>query len=159
MSATANQAICELYHRTVYDIRAFNQNRKEMDSLRDSYFRYTECARIDLALRDTIRCRYGLMGVHFPSEFVSPETAEKLSPLNKTSSAAVRKTLKLWEILEEFLGVVGGASYTQFCSYLSELKFDEPSPQAVNSAIRTHPDLFVEKTEGSNRVISLIAGS
>jgi hypothetical protein len=155
MSAKANQAVCSLYHQTVYDIREFVNNQKKMEKLEDSYFRYAECLQVDLRLRERLRRRYGLMGVHFPSEFVTEETAKKLSPLDKTSSGEVRKDFKLWEFLEDFLSVAGEATYSQFSSFLYHLSFPEPSSQSVASAIRTHPELFEERTEGGDRFIKL----
>ena len=155
MSDKANQAVYTLYQQTVYALREFARNQKEMDKLESSYFRYAECANQDLRLRQQIRRRYGLMGVHFPKEFVSPEMAKKMSPLDKTNSGIIRDQLKLWEVLEEFLTVSGHATYTQFRSFLSELKFPEPSAQAVASAIKTHPEIFEERLEHGDKLISL----
>jgi hypothetical protein len=155
MSEKANQAICRLYHQAVYDIKSFESNQREMEQLENSYFRYAECLERDLQLRQRIKRRYGLMGVHFPSEFVSPETAKKLSPLDKIPSGNIRKDFKLWEFLEDFLVVVGEASYSQFSSFLFSLSFGEPSSQSVASAVRTHPELFEERTENGDRLIRL----
>src|ERR1700734_185605 len=107
MSEVANQAICEIYDRTVYEIKDFEKNLKEMEKLQVSYFRYADCARRDRQLRERLSRSYGLLGVHFPSEFVSPETAAKLSPLDKQNTNEVRQDLRLWQILEDFLTVVG----------------------------------------------------
>ena len=158
MSEIANHAICEMYHRTVHEIRDFAKNRKELEKLQESYFRYTDCARRDLQLRERLRRSYGLLGVHFPSEFVSPETAPKLSQLNKQNSDEVREDLRLWQILEDFLTVVGETTYSGFCSFMYMLKFDEPSSQAFSSAVKTHPDLFDEGTRDGERTIALKRG-
>ena len=66
MSAIANQAICEMIHRTEHDIRDFAENRKELEKLQESYFRYKDCARRDLQLRERPRRSHGLLGIHFP---------------------------------------------------------------------------------------------
>jgi hypothetical protein len=155
MSAKANQAVCRLYHQTVHDIRGFISNQKETEKLEDSYFRYNECLHLDLHLRERLRRRYGLMGVHFPSEFISPEIEKKLSPLDKIPSGEVRKTLKLWEFLEDYLAVVSEATYSEFSSFLRHLNIPEPSSQSVASAVRTHPELFEERTEAGDRFIRL----
>jgi hypothetical protein len=157
MSAKANQAVCNLYHLAVFDIREFAKNRREMAKLEDSYFRYGKLLRLDLEHRERLRRRYGLLGVHFPSEFVSKELAKQLSPLDKTSSSEVREELKLklWEVLQDYLMVAGESTFSQFRSFLGYLSFPEPSSQAVDSAIRTHPDLFEERSEAGDRLISL----
>jgi len=158
MSEIANHAICEIYDRTVHEIRDFEKNRKELENLQESYFRYTDCARRDVMLRERLRRSYGLLGVHFPSEFVSPETASKLSPLNKQNTDEVRKDLRLWQILEDFLTVVGETTYSGFCSFMYMLKFDEPSSQAFSSAVKTHLDLFDEGTRDGEKRIALKYG-
>ena len=153
MSEVANQAICEIYDRTVYEIKDFEKNLKEMEKLQVSYFRYADCARRDRLLRERLRRSYGLLGVHFPADFVSPETAAKLSPLDKQNTNEVRQDLRLWQMLEDFLAVVGETTYSGFCSFMYMLKFDEPSSQAFSSAVKTHPDLFDERTwDGERRV-------
>jgi len=155
MSAKANQAICTLYRQTVFVIREFASNRKEITALEDAHFRYCELVRKDLELREILRRRYGLMGVHFPNQFVSERLAKQLSPLDQVSSGEVRKELKLWEILEDFLTVVGETTYSGFCSFMYMLNFDEPSSQAFSSAVKTHPDLFDEGTRDCERTITL----
>ena len=35
------------------------------------------------------------------------------------------------------------------------LKFDQPSSQAFSSAVKTHPDLFIEGTRDGERTIAL----
>ena len=155
MSEPANQAICEIYDRAVHTIRDFENNREEMEELQTAYFRYKDCQKRDLQLRERIRRSFGLLGVHFPGEFVSPETAAKLTPMNKKNSEEVRAELKLWQHLEDFLSIVSRTTYSGFCSFLYLLKFDEPSSQAFSSAVRTHPDLFEESIEHGEKWISL----
>jgi hypothetical protein len=155
MTEKANQAVRTFYDLTVFDLRSFEKNRKEMAKLEDSYFRYAELLRLDLQHREKIRRRYGLLGVHFPNEFVSPELAKQLSPLDRTSSGRIRQDLKLWQLLEEYLNVVDESSYSDFRSFLGYLKFSEPSSQAVVSAVRTHPELFEERSEGGDKLIRL----
>ena len=77
------------------------KNKRELDGLESSYFRYVDLARLDLQLRNRIMRRYGLLGVQFPTEFVSPKTAKRLTP-GDISSGDVRKTVKVWEMLEEY---------------------------------------------------------
>jgi hypothetical protein len=155
MSAKANQAVCSLYHLTVFDLRSFAKNRREMEKLEESYFRYNELLRLDLQYREKLRQRYGLLGVHFPNQFVSPSLAKQLSPLDNVSSGEVRKELKLWEVLREFLSVAGESTYSQFRSFLCHLSFPEPSSQALDSAIKTHPELFEERSEDREKHVRL----
>jgi hypothetical protein len=154
MSERANQAICNIYHRTVFDIKAFAKNKRELDGLESSYFRYVDLARLDLQLRNRIMRRYGLLGVHFPTEFVSPKTAKQLTPVD-ISSGDVRKTVKVWEMLEEYLAAAGESTYAQFRSFLMYLNIEEPTSQAIDSAIRTHPEIFEERFEGREKLVRL----
>jgi len=94
MSDKANQAICELYDFAANDLCEFVRNQQQMEKSKEAYFRYVECLNRDAKLRETIKRRYGVMGVHFPE--VAPELAKRLSPLNKRSSEDIRQELKLW---------------------------------------------------------------
>jgi len=153
MSAKANQAVCTLNRLAAFDLRTFAKNRREMIKLEDSYFRYSELARQDLQHRESIRRRYGLLGVHFPK--VSPELAKELSPLDKVNSSEVWEELKTWEVLQEFLLAAGESTYPDFCSFLRFLSHSEPSSQNFDSAVKTHPNIFEERSEGRQRLIGL----
>jgi hypothetical protein len=155
MTDKANQAICSLYEVTVYDLKRFVDNQREMKKLQEAHFRYTDCVQMDLHLREKLRRRYGMMGIHFPSQFVSPAMVKQLSPLDQMNSAEIRKGLKWWEILEDFLRVAGKSTYAEFTDFLVALGFPEPSSQAIASSIKTHPELFEEKSENGIKVVGL----
>ena len=67
--------------------------------------------------------------------------------------------MKIWEILELFLSAKEGkASIRDFQGFLSFMEIDA-TPQAVESAIKVHPELFETQTEGREKFLALrIAG-
>jgi hypothetical protein len=73
------------------------------------------------------------------------------------NSAKVRDKLKLWEILHLFLSAADNkATLGDFRDFLFKLDLKErATPQAIESAIKTHPDLFEEVTESGQRFLLL----
>jgi len=151
-SATAHHAINSLYARFVYECKLLKTSSAEMEKIADSYFRYCELLREQEKRRNTILKIFGILGVHSPD--VSEKTAKSISPL-PVRSCDVRDSLKLWEILELFISAADKATVSDFNHFLFTLDLPKASAQAVDSAIRTHPEVFQEKLEGNSRFIAL----
>ncbi len=88
------------------------------------------------------------------------KSAVGVSASEPISSSDVRDRLKLWEILELFLSAVDNkATVGDFRNFLLSLDIKEGrepiSVQAVNSAIKTHPEIFEEMSEGGQRFVML----
>lgn len=173
MSAIAHHAINSLFSRFVYDCKRFRSNQEELRKLAEPYFRYRDLLHEQERTCDDIVKIFGVLGVHSPdvsedlAKLISSGISQSLADLIYTdvaqvepitiNSAKVRDHLKLWQILELFLSSVDNqATLSDFRSFLFELDMkDKATPQAIESAIKTHPELFEERVEGGQRFFLL----
>lgn len=153
---TANQAILSLFKRFSTDCKRLLSNDRELEELSQAYFRYRDLLAEQKQLQMRIVRIFGVLGVHAPD--VSSNTARLISPAGEINSAEVRKELKLWEVLALFLSAADDrASIGEFRSFLLRLGCHVPTPQAIDSAIKSHPELFKVSLEGRDKVITLIS--
>jgi hypothetical protein len=107
---------------------------------------------------------FGVLGVFSPD--MSAGLAEEIkhalgvAASDQINSNDVRSRMKLWEILQVFLSAVDDkATVGDFKSFLIRLDIREGrepmSTQAISSAIRTHPEVFEEVSEGGQKFIKL----
>jgi hypothetical protein len=153
-SAIAHHAVNSLYARFVHECKLLKSNSVEMGGLADSYFKYRELLKSQENRRNTILKIFGILGHLSPD--VSEKTAKSISPIPVRPND-IRDNLKLWEILELFLSTTDKATLSDFNSFLFKLDFPKASAQAVDSAVRSHPELFQEVPEGNSKFISLKA--
>lgn len=147
-------AICSLFRRFTHDCKRLAATEREMKKLMPAYLRYRDLLEEQNQLRTRIIKTFGVLGVHSPD--VSKETAKLISPTREITSLDVRRGLKLWEVLELFLSAVdGGASVGDFRAFLFQLGWQMPTPQAIDSAIKAHPDIFHEQSAGRDKVLTL----
>jgi hypothetical protein len=157
MNNNANDATCSLIHRALYECKSFFVLQREMEKLAEAYFRYRDLQEEQNRKRELILNLLGVLGKFFPSESLTPESAKLIDP-HEISSSEKRKQLKLWEVLKLYLESVDRpASMSQFRDFLYCLDLDEISatPQAIESAIKTHADLFRIDSSGRERLIVL----
>jgi len=152
MSAKANDVVCTLYDRFLRECRQLTEIRDEMKNISDAYFRYCDLRGERERVRALIVRIHGVLGKYSPS--VSPEFAKEISP-RPVMSDETRRDLKIWEILELFLSAKEDkASIVDFQGFLSFMEIDA-TPQAVESAIKVHPELFETHKEGRDKFLSL----
>ena len=156
MSAKANDVVCTLRDRFLRECRHLTEIRDEMNRLSELYFRYCDLRGERERVRALIVRIHGVLGKYSPP--VSPEFAKEISH-RPVMSDETRRDLKIWEILELFLSAKEGkASIRDFQGFLSFMEIDA-TPQAVESAIKVHPELFETQTEGREKFLALrIAG-
>jgi hypothetical protein len=152
MTGTVNHAICELSGDAYCACVQFHKNHIEMKKLEQEYFRYRELIEAQMRLRGRIMKILAILGVHFPE--ISPELGKLIDPAQIPSSDLRKKHIRLWEILELFLSSVNGkATAGEFEDFIIALGIDEVSAtqQAIDSAVKSHPELFREKREGRTK--------
>jgi hypothetical protein len=151
---SAHRAINTLFRRFTYDCKQLKATDLEMQRLANGYFKYRDLLDEQEKTRNRIIKTYGVLGHHSPA--VANETEKLIFPVKKINSNEVRSELKLWEIIELFLSAVDGkATVGEFRNFLVKLGWTLPSPQAVDSAIKSHPEIFSESFEGRNKILSL----
>ena len=151
----ANHVAGELFARFNRECKRLAANRNEMAHLSESYFRYLDLLHEQEQVRTRILKIFGVLGVHSPE--VSPSFAKLISPV-EINSDEVRRELKIWEILELFLSALDDkATVSDFKSFLCLLDIKATS-QAIESAIKAHPELFAEHTKGQEKFLTLRKG-
>jgi hypothetical protein len=161
MPFKAHHAVNSLFRLFMYEYKHLAANQKEMEKLADSYFLYGDLLRQKKERTARIVKIYGVLGVHSPD--VSKEMAkviEQTLGMCEVSSRDIRNQLKLWEILEVFLWAVDNkATVSDFKDFLYKLDIREGrgpvSAQAINSAVKAHPELFDERLEGGQKFLVL----
>ncbi len=159
MNTDANDAICSLIHRALHEGKKFFALQREIDELSAAYFRYRDLRQEQTQVRHLILDLFGVLGKFFPSESFTPESAKLIDPYG-IGSSEMRKRLKLWQILKLYLEAVdGAATMAQFRDFLRWLDLDDISatPQAIESAIKTHSELFRVESPGKERLVALRA--
>jgi hypothetical protein len=150
----ANHVAAVLYSRFTAECKRLKANQKEMSKLAEAYFAYRDLLHKQEEIRTRILKIFGVLGQHSPS-VPDPKFAKLISPKPITTED-IRKELKLWEILELYLEALDdGATVSDFKNFLHLV--DLPTtPQAIESAIKAHPELFQEKqSEGRGKVLVL----
>jgi len=152
MNAKANHVVCTWYHEFVKDCSRISAIQREKEKLYDGYKRYRGLLREEEETRDRLIKSFGILGKYSPG--FSEGTAKLLwrIPLN---SSEVRRELRIWEILELFLSVKDDkVTVNEFQGFLSYVEIDA-SAQAIDSAIKSHPELFAVTVGNSGKTIQL----
>lgn len=151
-----NHAIYSMYRRFFHECKLLRANEKELKNLADAYFRYRDLLHEQREIRALILKIFGVLGVQSPD--VTPDLARLISP-KPITSLEVRDELqlKLWEVLELFLASVDDkATVGDFRDFLFTLDWPVPvTAQAVDSAVKAHPELFEEETDGREKFLTL----
>jgi hypothetical protein len=144
-----------LYQTFVQDCRRLAKILTEKNKLHDGYNRYLSLLREEVGVRANLYNLHGVLGKHSPMGLsVSLSDAESLS-LRFPNSDVVREKMKTWEMLKVYLSAEpDGATVSDFQGFLNYLEIDK-TPQAIESAISAHSELFKEKKGTTRRVVSL----
>lgn len=149
-------AILSLYRRFTHECKRLRANEKELKKLSDAYFRYRDLLHEQGEIRAQVLKIFGVLGVQAPD--VTPGLASLIAP-KPVSSLEVRRDLelKLWEVLELFLSSVDDrATVGEFQDFLRTLDWRAvATAQAVDSAVKSHPELFKEELRDGKKSLAL----
>ena len=126
-----SQILKAIKQRVEYEGKQLKAGDAELNALADAHSRYEE-------LLETQRTRARLL-----------DRLEAI--LGKTDFL---KQLKLWEVLEIYLGFVPEAQVADILGFFDWIGY-KSSRQAIESTIKTHKSLFAVRKEGWDRFISL----
>jgi hypothetical protein len=153
---TAMHAILSLSRRFMHECKRLRTNERELKKLSDAYFRYRDLLHEQGEIRAQILKIFGVLGVQAPD--VTPELASLIAP-KPINSLEVRRDLelKLWEVLELFLSSVDNrATVGEFQGFVRTLDWRSvATAQAIDSALKSHPELFEEEFEGREKFLVL----
>jgi hypothetical protein len=152
MSSRSTHAVLSLRRRFQHECEQFTRNQMEMEKIEDAYFRYRGLLHEQEETRRNIVRIFGTLGVQSPD--VSRKFAEAVA---LPDSRTIRQDdLKLWEMIELFLAALDDtATINEIKRFLTDMKMSGITAQAINSAIKTHPETFEEISGESEKRIRL----
>jgi hypothetical protein len=142
-------AIDCLDKRRTRELRQMLANAKELEKLEGAYHRFQDLLREQSGRRRTVLKISAVLGGHGTQY-------ENAAEIVRLTAEEARRIPKLWEALEIYLSCVGEATVADFRAFLTYVECNlQATPQAIDSAVKTHPDLFEEVHKGRERSIRL----
>jgi hypothetical protein len=139
--------------RMMREFRRVKAAGAEMRKLTDAFQRYQELRQErNKGERRVLR----LAALLYPGDMPQNEDTARLGHMISDIDNAPRKAdLPLWEALEEYLAVVGEARPIDAADMLEGFVDRKVTRQAVESAVRRHPDIFQVRGHQGESLISL----
>ena len=126
-----------------------------MDKLASAYNRYVDLKREIESRSNRIQRIMGVLGDEYleatcgNDEPIASETNLQGHPDN------LRADLPLWRAIREYLLVAGEAKVGDIYQFLETVNFEKCSRQAIESALRSHQNVFRVAKRGRDKYISL----
>lgn len=152
----ASALVSAMIGRLKHDEEVSGRLESELDSLSSGYHKYLDVMDQLKAHEKSIEklravigygaAPYGLVGQ------VSPESPDDLE--YEKESKGMRRSLELWEAVEQYLRFVSEAKVKEIMDFMSAVRI-KASRQSIEAAIKAHPKVFrVQKRKGE-KFISL----
>jgi hypothetical protein len=139
--------------RMMQEFRRMKAAAAEMDKLTDAFHRYQDL-REERKRRERRVKR--LVALLYPDFMPQNQNTAKLGQMILGMDyAPALGDLALWEVLEEYLAVVGETPISDAAEMLPRFVRGNVTRQAVESAVKRHHDIFQIRQDGARRVISL----
>ena len=139
--------------RLGYEVQREHEILSEMDKIVNHYHWYCDLmkqqAESDARARRIGRLLKGSAGVVDPSN-LPDEALQKLEDIKKTES-----DLPLWEAMAEYLTHVKEATIEDIQEFFNWLPKGQPSRPAIESALKTHKDLFKIAKKANGKFVSM----
>lgn len=145
--------------RVVADSKRLQAIREEMTSLSAAYNRFVDLREEQLAREKRIQRLIAILG---PEEYADLSKRDPAPdyPLASCFTAApdvLRQELPLWIAMQEYLGYVAEARIAEIESFFGMFGVEmlTVNRQAIESALKRHPDVFKTKKRKREKFISL----
>jgi hypothetical protein len=155
----ADALVTVMLSRMKHDHSELQQLESQLESLSSGYHKYLDVRSQIEAHEDSINKLRAIVGYGAPPydvlKEIGPENPEELEYEKK--SKALRRTLELWEAVEQYLRFVSEAKVKEILDFLEMVKITA-SRQSIEAAIKAHPKLFRVQKRKSEKFISLKKG-
>jgi hypothetical protein len=125
------------------DIEAYHRVKDEMEQVRRRESRVNSILGV-----------FGLNEVARIHEH-EPELASALDSVTKISPTTLRDKLSLWEAMKEYLQYVSEARIAEMEDFFCAVYMPNANRQAMESALKRHPETFRTRKDGREKYISL----
>lgn len=146
-----------LQQQLVADCKRAQEIREEKDRLAPAYNRYVALHRELQGISTRTDELVGMLG---PKGFVETMTGDATDVIGgtlevHTPAAVLQNELPLWKAMRWFLEYYGEARMTDVLIFLGDLNLKWQNRNAVESALRLHPELFQVRKVKGDKFISL----
>lgn len=157
---TTKEVIAALNRRLGHEQSRVFEIRNEMSHLQPMYDRYLDLMQ---EADDRRKRTQRIAAVLGPGSYLWADKLSKKgqphdpSEVKKIEASVrhLRKNLALWEAIEQYLALYDEARMTDVQAFLEAVGIGPASRQAIESAVRSHPDLFRTTKRGAARYYSL----
>jgi len=154
---TAEEVYVRLQQRLLHECRNIVSKSQEMDELAASYHRYVDLE--DQVSRSRKRMSY-IVGLFGPDRIEQTMKIDDTTCLRKTlglhpSPGELRKKLRLWRAVREYLRITGKSTVTEIQVFLDWLGLERITRQAIESALKRHEHTFKVTKSGHDRYVEL----
>jgi hypothetical protein len=155
----ADALVTVMLSRMKHDNGELKRLEGQLEALSSGYHKYLDLRSQIEAHEDSINKLRAIVGYGAPPydvlEETEPENPEELE--YEKASKALRRSLELWEAVEQYLRFVPEAKIKEILDFLDMVKI-VASRQSVEAAIKAHPKVFRVQKRRSEKFISLKKG-
>jgi hypothetical protein len=154
---TAQEVYARLQQRLLHECRNIVSKGQEMGELAAPYHRYVDLE--DQVSSSRRRMSY-IVGLFGPDRIEQTMKIDDTTCLRKIlglhpSPRELRKKLRLWRAVREYLRIAGKSTVTEIQVFLDWLGLERITRQAIESALKRHEDTFKVTKSGHNRYVEL----
>jgi hypothetical protein len=130
---------------------------QEMDELAPSYHRYVDLEGQVSNSRRRVSYIVGLFGPDRIDETMKIDDTACVREIlgSHPSSREMRKKLRLWRAVREYLRIAGKSTVTDIQDFLDWLGMERITRQSIESALKRHEDTFKVTKSGHDRYVEL----
>ncbi|SRR6266849_4274400 len=130
--------------------------RKEMEKLASAYNRFTDLAEQKRQREQRIRTLMGLLPYDQHGVPISDIDFVQAGESHIRRVRALKQELPIWKAIREYLRVTRSAKVAEIGSFLVAVGFmRNVSRQAIESAVKRHPQSFRLAKRGKDKLVSL----
>jgi regulator of protease activity HflC (stomatin/prohibitin superfamily) len=150
-------ALDAVKEQLVSECQRVQEIREEKKQHAASYHRYVSLQKELLERAVTINELAGILG---PDDAYKAMQADKSDAIGETvevhtGMGQLRENLPLWKAIRWYIGYMGEARMNDVILFLGALKIEGANRNAVDSALRTHPEIFTVRQKKREKYISL----
>jgi hypothetical protein len=143
--------------RLLHECRTIAAGRERIKSDVEAYHRVRDEMEQIAAREERVNRILGVLGLH-ESGRILEEEEDLARAINQTltfSPTQLRERLSLWEAMREYLQYVPEARIAEMEDFFSAVKMSNANRQAMESALKRHPETFKIRKDGREKYISL----
>jgi hypothetical protein len=148
-------AVIGMKNRLRHECERMEKVRNEMASLAAEYNRFVDLRRELAERKERAERIMAVLGPHEVKILMKADKAVKSSIELGAPAEYLRDELPLWEAMKEYLHHVSETRIQDMIVFFTSIGMKNANRQAIESALRRHPDMFKTRKAGHEKFISL----